>query len=338
MTDLRTRLASVPSPAVERRPELERAIASSVEYLASDAAQRSLDADTYWPKWDSPWWHMLLLWELGEARRTPARAVSKMVEGLAALRVKIFPIRAHELPDGADPYREVSCHCAVGSIHQVLEACGVDVDRAVPWIPRWLTGYQMADGGLNCDSDAYLVTGECPSSMVATVPIFEALLGRRDSTPAERLAVERAARFLIDRELVEGSRSLHTAAERDAAPAGLEPCFPRFYFYDVLRGLAALVRWVEVGGGSFPLQAVGKVIEHLVVAFPDGVVRPRRRAFAGKTTLVLRDGVWVREPASTFPLLEVASVVGEPSEALSRQWSMTRRALLGLIDDGRVAA
>ena len=338
MTDLRTLLASVPSPAVERRPEIERAIASSVEYLGTDVAQRSLDADTYWPKWNSPWWHMLLLHELGEARRIPERAVSKMVERLDALRVKIFPIQAHELPDGADPHRDVSCHCAVGSIHQVLQACGVDVDRAVPWIPRWLTGYQMADGGLNCDSDAYLVTGECPSSMVATVPIFEALLGRRDSTPVERLAVERAARFLIDRELVQGSRSIHNAAERDAAPTWLEPCFPRFYFYDVLRGLAALVRWVEVGGGSFPLQAVGKVIEHLVVAFPDGVVRPRRRAYAGQTTLMLRDGVWVREPASTFPLLEVASVVGEPNETLSRQWSVTRRALLGLIDDGRLAA
>jgi hypothetical protein len=196
----------------------------------------------------------------------------------------------------------------------------------------------MADGGLNCDNDAYLQTDECPSSMVATVPIFEALLGRPDRTPAERLAVERAARFMIDRELVLGSRSTHNAAERDAAPAWLEPCFPRFYFYDVLRGLAALVRWVEVGGGSFPLQAVGKVIEHLVVVFPDGVVRPRRRAHAGQTTLMLRDRGWVREAASSFPLLDVASVLGEPSEALSRQWSETRRALLGLIDDGRLAA
>ena len=252
MTDLRTLLASVPGPAVERRPEIERAIASSVEYLGTDAAQRSLDADTYWPKWNSPWWHMLLLHELGEARRIPERAVSKMVEGLDALPVKIFPIQAHELPAGADPHRDVSCHCAVGSIHQVLAACGVDVERALPWIPRWLTGYQMADGGLNCDSDAYLVTGECPSSMVATVPIFEALLGRPDGTPAERLAVERAARFMIDRELTKGSRSTYNAAERDAAPAWLEPCFPRFYFYDVLRGLAALVRWVEVGGGLVP--------------------------------------------------------------------------------------
>ena len=55
------------------------------------------------------------------------------------------------VPGGADPHRDVSCHCALGSIHQVLAACGVDVDRALPWIRPWFVRYQMADGGLNCD-------------------------------------------------------------------------------------------------------------------------------------------------------------------------------------------
>jgi hypothetical protein len=357
MSDLRERLASVPEPTVGRSPALEGAIARSVEYLGSDAAQRSLDADPYWPKWDSPWWHMLLLWELGEARRIPERAVSKMVEAFDALPVKIFPIHQHELPSGADPYRDVACHCAVGSIHQVLSACGVDVDRALPWISKWVVSYQMADGGLNCDSDAYLRTDECASSMVGTVPLFEAMLlrarclprpeqpmisaprtaPRRDWSPDERVFVERAAGFLIERRLTEGSRSTHNAAEREAAPAWLEPCFPRFYFYDVLRGLAALVRWAQISSGSLPLEAVSRVVEHLVALYPDGVVRPRRLAHAAKGTLAQRDGGWIREPASSFPLLETAGVLGEPSEALTRQWSATRRALLELIDDGRLA-
>jgi hypothetical protein len=338
MSDLRDRLASIPHPTLERGREIESAIASSVAYLGSDAAQRSLDADIYWPKWNSPWWHMLLLHELGEARRIPERAVAKLVEGLGSLPVKIFPIRAHELPDGADPHRDVSCHCAVGSIHQVLAACGVDVDRAVPWIRPWLVRYQMADGGLNCDSDAYLATDECPSSMVAAVPVFEAMLERRDWTAEERLFVERAAGFLIDRELVRGSRSRHNAAESDAAPAWLQPCFPRFYLYDVLRGLSALMRWAQHGEGSLPLAAIRSAIEHLVTTFPDGVVQARRLAHAGTRTLALRDGAWVREPASAFPLLDIAGPIGEPSAALTGQWSATRRALLGLIDDGRLTA
>jgi hypothetical protein len=336
MSDLRALLTSVPDPRVERRPEIERAIAHSVEYLASDAAQRSLEADTYWPKWDSPWWHMLLVHELGEARRIPERAVAKMVEGLNALRVKIFPIRPEEFPSDADPHRDTSCHCAVGNIHQVLAACGVDVDAALPWIRPWPVRYQMADGGLNCDSDAYLRAGECPSSMVATVPLFEAMLLRRDRTPDENRFVERAAGFLIDRELTQGSRSVFNAEERDAALAWLEPCFPRFYFYDVLRGLAALARWAGQGTGSIPRDAVAGAIEHLVAAYPDGVVRLRRRPWAGKMTFAQHDGKWVREPASTFPLLEATSTLGEGSEALTRQWSVTRRALVRLIDGGRL--
>jgi hypothetical protein len=339
MTDLRNRLASVPDRTVGRRPEVERAIGDSVEYLGSDAAQRSLDADPYWPKWDSPWWHMLLLWQLDEARRIPERAVSKMAEAFDAMPVKIFPIHPHELPSAADPYRDVACHCAVGSIDQVLSACGVDVDRAVPWIAPWLINYQMADGGLNCDSDAYLVTGECPSSMVATVPVFEALLLRGLKTPEERTVAERAAAFLVERRLVEGSRTTHNAAERESATAWPEVSFPRFYLYDVLRGLSALVRFAELGSSSLPLRAVEPAIEHLLESFPDGVVRTQRRAYAvTRGTIALREGAWVREPPSSFPLLTVASVIGEPSEALTRQWSATRRALLRLIDDGRLEA
>ena len=120
MNDLRKLLASIQTPTLARHPDLARAIASSVEYLGSDAAQRSLDTDAYWPKWNSPWWHMLLLWELGEERRIPERAVSKLVESLSALRVKIFPIHPHEVPDGADPYRDIQCHCAIGNVHQLL--------------------------------------------------------------------------------------------------------------------------------------------------------------------------------------------------------------------------
>ena len=337
MNDLRNRLASIPDPATGRQPKVEEAIASSVEYLGSDAAQRSLDADAYWPKWHSPWWHMMLLWELGEARRIPERAVTKLVSALKGLRVKIFPIHQHEVPEGADPHRDIQCHCAIGNVHQLLTACGVDVDRELPWIASWLVSYQMADGGLNCDSDAYLVKDECPSSMVGTVPVLEALLQRGGKTAAEREVADRAAGFLIDRRLVDGSRTKHNAAERESAQSWPDLCFPRFYLYDVLRGLALLVRWAEQRGSSIPSSAIRPAVEHLVAAFPDGVVRPRRIADV-RGTLMLRDGTWQRGPAATFPLREAVSTIGAPSETLTRQWSATRRALLDLIDDGRLTA
>ena len=39
----------------------------------------------------------------------------------------------------------------------------------------------------------------------------------------------------------------------------------------------------------------------------------------------------MREPTSTFALLEATGVLGAPSEPLTRQWSRTRRALLRVL-------
>jgi hypothetical protein len=351
---LRT-LASVPEP--ELAPMDDELIASSVRYLESDAAARSARADTYWPKWDSPWWHMLLLYELGEARRIPARIVALMIDGVNALPLHSFPIHPADSPPGTDPtglrpapraepagspprdsltlidpHRDISCHCALGCLHQVLTACGVDVAAALPWIEPWFARYQMADGGANCDATAYL-SGECASSMVATIAPFEAMLAR---PPGD--FTDRAAAFLASRRLTEGSPTRHNAEERAAAPSWLLPCFPRFYFYDVLRGLTALVRWAEARGRALPLDAVAGAALHLAAAFPDGVVRLQRRGYAGTPTMALVGGAWVRgQPASTFPLLDAVSAIGRPSPELTRQWAAARRGLMRLADAGRLA-
>jgi hypothetical protein len=334
MTELRQRLARIPDAAP--REDLDAAIADSVRYLESDAAAKSLERDVYWPKWHSPWWHMLLLFELGEARRIPARAVSAMVAALDAMPVKRFPLRPDEAP-GVDPSRDCLCHCAVGSIDQVLTACGVDVDAALPWFRAWYPHYQMVDGGLSCDDTAYRVVGECPSSMVGTIAPFEAMLRGR-WMPEQAAFLERGAAFLEGRKLMLGSSTVHNAEEREAQIGWLAPCFPRFYFYDVLRGLAALVRWAEQGGASLPLEAVAGVVDHLVETFPDGAVRRQRRGFAAcpMTWRKCPGGEWSRQPIESFALLEACSAIGAPSAALTRQWTAARRGLIRLADEGRL--
>ncbi|MBL8742489.1 MAG: hypothetical protein JNK04_15375 [Myxococcales bacterium] len=327
---LRRAIAEVPSPVMP--PIAEALVQQSERYLSSEAAFASLEADAYWPKWDSPWWHMLLLFEIDEAERIPVRMVEAMVARLNAMPLHIFPIHPEEAPLGTDPWRDMLCHCAVGSIHQVLGACGVDVASALPWAEVWLDRYQMADGGANCDERAYL-SGECASSMVATIAPFEAMLAGPPSARADR-----AAAFMIERELMKGSPSKHNAAERDAAPSWLHVCFPRFYFYDVLRGLCALVRWSTKYERHLPLRAIEAAAGHLVSAFPDGVVRVQRRAFAGLGTLAKVAGEWQRVPsASTFPLLEGTSVIGEASPVLTRGWATARAELASLIERGQVS-
>lgn len=293
--------------------ELADAIADSVRYLESDAALRSIEADTYWPKWHSPWWHMLLLWELGEAQRIPPACVRAMVDGLNALPLHTFPIRDTDWPPGLDRYRHSTCHCALGSMTQVLLACGVDVDRELPWIKPWFTRYQMRDGGLNCDESAYLVEGECPSSMVGTIAAFEAML----SLDPQSEFVERAAQFLIERKLSLGSQTVHNAEERAREPDWRKVTFPRFYFYDVLRGASALVRWARVMGRPVPTEIIEQATAGVT---SDGVVRVQRRAFAQCGTWRQIEDRWERAPhASTFPLLDAVSVIGAPAPVLTRQ-------------------
>ncbi len=339
--ELRDLLAAIPDATVAPGPAVADGIAHSVRYLASDAAITSLAGDVYWPKWDSPWWHMLLLWELGEAHRIPERAVTRMIVGLNALRLHIFPRSPEELGD-ANPSRDVMCHCGLGSIIQVLDACGVDAWSAVPWAVPWFPRYQMADGGLTCDETAYAAPGECPSSMVGTVAAFEAmLLGEPAGWSTERRAfLEAGARFLIGRALVHGSETTHNAEERDAAKAWSAPCLPRFYFYDVLRGLTALVRWAKRTGASLPASAILPACTSLATRFPDGVVAVAREPFAACTTWVAGpDHAWTtRAPVTRFPLLAAVSVLGAPSAQLTAQWRRTRGALVQLHEAGRIVA
>jgi hypothetical protein len=336
---LRTQLIAIPELLLAPGPAIESAIADSVRYLASDDAARSIATDVYWPKWHSPWWHMLVLFEIGEARRIPERAVIAMVEGLQALPVKTFPIWPGELPAGADPRCDVQCHCALGNMMQILSACGRDVAADLPWFEPWFARYQMADGGLNCDDAAYRVTGECPSSMVGTVPPIEAmLLGDPARWSAERAAfVDRAAGFLIERQVMLGSSTVHNAEERGSAVGWRQLCFPRLYLYDVLRGLAALVRWAEVTGKPLPIGGIAGAVDHLIAAFPDGAVHRGRQSYAGVGSWVRESGAWVRHAVgSPFPLLAATSGLGEPCPYLTRQWSATRRSIVGLIEQRRV--
>ncbi|MDY7231187.1 hypothetical protein [Hyalangium rubrum] len=337
MIDLE-KLAAVPSPTPLRSAEVERGIADSVAYLGSDAAQRSVELDPYWPKWHSPWWHMLLLHELGEARQIPARA-SKALAARVDRLLHFFPIHPSDAP-GADLQRDSACHCALGTMYPVLAACGIDVERALPWVRPWFVRYQMADGGLNCDTTAYLQTGECPSSMVGTVAPLEAMLLGGGGTSEQRAFVARVGGFMIDRALIHGSRTLHNAEERGAAVAWRALTFPRFYFYDVLRGLAVLVRWAEATEQRLPEAAVATVVNALVERWPDGVVRVERQAHAGMTTILptVDHSPSPGAPASMFPLLDTASRIGEPSEALMRQWSDVRAGLLRLARAGRLVS
>ncbi len=174
--------------------------------------------------------------------------------------------------------------------------------------------------------------------MVGAISPFEAMLLGTSWSPEHRAFVNRAAAFLIERALVHGSPTVHNKSERASASAWPALTFPRFYVYDVLRGLAALVRWAERTETALPRAAVQSVVDELIARCPDGVVRVERDGLAGYTTILptADRSPSPRAAASTFPLLAAVSVIGAPSEALTRQWSEARKGLLRLENAGRL--
>jgi len=307
----------------------------SINYLKSDKAIRDLEADPYWPKWDSPWWHMLLLYEMGKSQLIPDRVISKFIERLNKVKLKIFQIHPHEMPAGLDPFRDSLCHCQLGLAYQVLFAKGVDVDQDVPWIRPWFLRYQMGDGGFNCDNEAYLQKDETPSSMVGTIGVFEAIVKctSRPWTSEEKVFLDKGAQFLLERQLRHGSKTKHNASEREDEADWLKLCFPRFYFYDVLRGLTAILFWAEKTGKDLPKDSVKHVLGYLEKEFPDGKVKIGRTCYEGTGTILpAPSGEWIRkQPATLFPLLQKLSAVGEVSSFLTEELSRAKVKFTKLI-------
>ncbi len=291
----------------------------TIRYLDSAGALATLAEDPYWPKWDGPWWRMLLLHEMGSASDIPRPVVDALIEGLSKKVYPFFPIRPEEIPPGADPYRSFPCHCQLGCVYQVLSACGVDVDARLPWIRPWFLRWQLPDGGLNCDEAAY--TKAVPrSSVVSTLPALEAVLlwTKRPFTAAEEKFLDAGARYLIE-------RKLWRSISKGGAPideSWQKLTFPRFYHYDLLRGLTFLGRWSAKRGVPLPGEAVAeatRIIESQLDA--EGRLAPGRRPFEGaKTRLRDASGAWVKGESRTFALLDAVSAPGVPSGWLTAEW------------------
>lgn len=277
------------------------AVQETVAYLDTETAERAIALDPYWPKWESPWWRMTLLWELGLADRIPGRALASMTAALASHYLRTFPFHEADIPAGCDPRRHIACHCALGTMVQVLEAAGIDVDRRLPWISPWFLRYQLADGGLNCDEAAY--TRATPrSSFLSTLPCAEAMLAlaaRRPLSPQEETFLDRAAAYLLNRRLAR-SLSKGGAVIDDA---WFTPVFPRFYEYDALRGLSFVTRWAARRGVTLPQEAVAEAHERLATLFATGAP-PRTGPLSQRSYRPDAQGVWQSAPAGSFTLLE----------------------------------
>jgi hypothetical protein len=292
-------------------------------HLQSEEALASIDRDPYWPKWDSPWWHMSVLFEMGLSELIPEKVIDRMILRMNERYLKIFPIHEHELPEGIDYYTRIPCHCQLGNMYQILRSHRPDIDQHLPWIRPWFIKYQLPDGGLNCEDDAYRESYK--SSIASSLPVFEAMMMVAEAgelTYDEASFMDKGIKYLIKHRLV--YKTSGGLMDEDF----MKLQFPRFYSYDILRGLSLLVRWYEhykesnhelsVSAEEIITEGINTVREFMA----DGKLRVMRSdLFQGNTRAVDDAGEFtVVELKSYFNLLYAVGTVGERSPYLSWQF------------------
>ena len=326
-------IASKPALVFEAQPN-QALVLQSLAYLESTEALESINVDAYWPKWSGPWWQMMLLFEMGLASRIPPAVIDKIVAALNQDYLRFFPFREQEVPAGRDPVLHVACHCQLGTIYQLLAACGLDVDERLPWIRPWFLQYQMKDGGLNCDEAAY-IRAVPKSSVVSTLPPLEAVLyfTANDFEIEEIEFLDRGASYLIQKSLFRAS-----STGKPIDQEWLKLCFPRFYHYDLLRGLSFVLRWSRRLKRTLPIHAISEAVHIIDRNFPDGAVAVQRSAWRGASSrgFDLATGSWSKSAAASYPLLDQVSRPGTLSPFLSQIWSDTRQELSAVIEAGLI--
>ncbi|MBB3112465.1 hypothetical protein FHS18_004566 [Paenibacillus phyllosphaerae] len=100
----------------------------------------------------------------------------------------------------------------------------------------------------------------------------------------------------------------------------LLPCFPRFFEYDILRGMSYLAEWSRRRNKALPAELLIEGMQRLEPVLEADGVRIGRQVFDPQ-------GPW---GGHTFPLLEAVAGIGDVSPYLTRQLErVTERINLG---------
>jgi hypothetical protein len=293
--------------------ESKQAIEDAVSALSVDTQLCAVGGGRSRRKWSGPWWQMALLWEMGIPERIPQSAIARALALLKQSTWPHFVIGEQNKPLGDEARTNMECcHCELAVFYMVLSASGCDMDAEAPWIRQWFLTHQLPDGGLNCSAEAY--SNSRKSSVVSTLPPLEALLRftRRDFTIREKGFLDEGARYLIEHRLcrVKGSDDI-------IDPEWLKPIFPRFFEYDVLRGMSYLVEWAERRQQPVPLEVLQEGLCLLENSIDDQRIRIEAQVF-GKL------GRW---QSDSFPLLDLMGSAGTISPYLSHEYATIRQVV-----------
>ena len=305
----------------------EEALQKTIDYLNSEDAQLSLKRDVYWPKWDSTWWHILLLYELGLIKEVPKDLMELFALVVNDNVLHFFPFTESEMPKETDPYRQILCFCAAGSLYQMLYSYGIDVDERIPWLREWFIMYQLPDGGYNCNEDAYTKDIK-KSSITSTLPMVESLLlfDQNQITDAEKHVLVNAANYIVSHKLF---RKLTDSTIMDLNFTEIR--FPRFYEYDFFRGFTFLYHYRKKYGYTFSDSITDEVEELVNRHIVDGVITLKGVPLYDKSYNPTSDGKWEKGEASYFDLLKLVMEPNHQSLVLTKAWEEMKPKYLKVI-------
>lgn len=286
------------------------------EELKSDSAFESIKLDPYWPKWNSPWWKVILLYDAGYKHLIPIDFLTKLIGIIDQHYLHHFPLLETEMPKECDPYRQVLCFCGLGNMYKVLEGCGFDVKKELPWWYDWLGRYQLPDGGYNCDEGAY--TNSRKSSFQSTLPMLEAMLlvYQRTGDKQVKILLDKGAEYLLKHQVYKSS------AGKIIEEEWFQLSFPNYYDYDLLRGFSFLVEWSGLDKTTLPETLVEDCLEKISKSLnAHGSIILGRNKICREGSLFYQESKWIwSDKSQLFPTLELFSREGDVSVPLSLKW------------------
>ncbi|KAA0966406.1 hypothetical protein FQ087_09295 [Sporosarcina sp. ANT_H38] len=301
---------------METNESIRNAIEGSIQFLESNPDFYMGHCQDSRRKWNGAWWHMATLYEMGEVKQIPESAIARAKYLLEAQTWPTFIIYADDHPiSEIDRMKMDCCHCELAVYYMILMDYGCDLDKELPWIREWFLKHQLSDGGLNCEPTAYIHSNK--SSIVSTLPPLEAILWytNHEFTPQEAVFLDQGARYLMEHRLV-CSKQNGNIIDME----WLKPCFPRFFEYDILRGMSFLAEWSRRRNKPLPVDLLNEGIQRLNSHIEATGLRIGRQVFDPQ-------GPW---GGHTFELLEAVSGIDDVSPYLTRQWA----SIIGQLEHG----
>lgn len=204
--------------------------------LKSEKALLMLEKDVFWPKWDSPWWYVLLLEETGRLNEIPPNIIKELINCADSQYIKVLPIKDEGMNGTINSYTEVMDFRLLGGLMKVSSLLKLDIFTYIPWAKNWINRYQLSDGGYGCNDSS---SDSVKKSIISTTVMLEGLIEYSrflNDTETYARNMFKAVTYIIQHQIYLSING-HEIPDTDWDKI----IFPRFCEYDFSRGLEVVL-------------------------------------------------------------------------------------------------